>query len=268
MVRLRLIGITLATEELASLVPELAIRLVLRLCTSDTDDTLRRVVSRTSVATLTEDSAISLASICMDAIDFAQPRLFTLDETKAGISSIERMRVAIEVLSRLVPRLEPEMVNAALDKALECYRTPRIAQNDWLTEPVGNLLERSWEALPPEHRSIRVFDLLAAPIVGMDGFEVGRGFRDPISFVGNEDLSAWITSDSDDQYREVVDFLSRTLRSNNGRARGRAMSRLLYLAGLDILTEDDKQEFANILWSDSDPVLIPISRNRTINHSM
>ena len=251
--------LTLAAEELASLIPELAIRLVLRLLTSDTDDTLGRVVSRTSVATLTEDSAASLASICTDAIDFALPRLFTPDERKAGISSIERMRVAIEVLSRLVPRLKPEMVNTALDKGLECYRTPRIVQHDFLTEPVGHLLERSWKALPKGHRSNRVFDLLASPITGMDGFEVGRGLRDPISFIGSEDLSAWMKSDSNDQYREVVDFLSRTLRSNNGRARGRAMSRLLYLAGLDILTEDDKQEFANILWGDSDPVLTNIS---------
>ena len=247
--------LTLAAEELASLIPELAIRLVLRLCTSDTNETLGRVVSRTSVATLTEGSAATLASICMDAFDFAQPRLFTPDETRAGISSIERMRVALEVLSRLVQRLDPEIVDAALDKALECYRTPRIMQHHWLTEPVGNLLDRSWKALPGEYRSKRVFELLAAPIVGMDSSEAGSRFQDPIFSIVKEDLPPRVTSDSEDQYREVIDLLLRGLRSSSGQARGLATFRLLQLAESELLTDDDNQEFAKILWGDSDPVL-------------
>ena len=247
--------LTLAAEELASLIPELAVRLVLRLCTSDTNDTLRRILSRTYVATLTAESATSLARICIDTAGYAQPRLFMPDELRAGISPIERMRVAIEVLSRLVQRLDPEMAEVAFDIALECYRTPRIVQHHWLAGPVGNLLQRSWTALPRKHRSRRVFDLLASPIVGMDGNGAGSGFQDPIFLLEDKDLPPRVSSDSEDQYREVIDLLIRGLRSRNGHARSLATFRLLYLSESDLLTDDDNQEFAGILWGDSDPIL-------------
>ena len=247
--------LTLAAEELASLIPELAVRLVLRLCASDTNDTLRRVITRTSVATLTGESATSLARICMDAIGYAQPRLFVPDEPRAGISPIERMRVAIEVLSRLVQRLDPEMVGVTLDIAIECHRTPRIMQHHWLAGPAGNLLQRSWTALSRRHRRRRVFDLLASPIVGMDGYEAGSGFQDPTFLIEDTDLPPRVSSDSEDQYREVIDLLLRGLRSNSGQARGLATLRLLRLSESELLTDHDSQAFAAILWGDSDPIL-------------
>ena len=254
-------SLTLAADELASLNPDLAMRLVLRVCSSDTDETLRRVFSRTNVANLTEDSAESIAQICTDAIQFMLPRLFTPDERNAGISllteprRIGRMTVALEVLSRLVPRLKPDSANIALDLGLQCYGTEHVAQHPLLTEPVGNLLKRSWEVLPIEHRRSRVFDLLTAPIMGMDGFAADRRCPDPGVIIDREDLSPSLASDDDARYREVIEFLLRGLHSDNDDARGLATLRLLRLADADGLTGEAKKEIASAIWSDSDRVL-------------
>ena len=252
-------SLTLAADELASLNPDLAMRLVLRVCSSDTDETLRRVFSRTNVATLTEDSVESIAQICMDAIEFALPRLFTLDERDVGIfleesMRIGRMTVALEVLSRLVPRLKPDSANIALDLGLQCYRTEHVAQHPLLTEPVGDLLKRSWKVLPIEHRRIRVFDLLDAPIIGMDGFAADSSCPDPGLLVGREDLSATVVSDNDYRYREVIDFLLRGLHSDNDDTRGMATLRLALLADSDCLTGRAQDEVASAIWSASDPI--------------
>ncbi len=51
---------------------------------------------------------------------------------------VERIRVAFEVLSRLVLRLDPDSALDIFDKALEYYanRRDRVASHVWLSEPL------------------------------------------------------------------------------------------------------------------------------------
>lgn len=248
-------ALALAADELASLNPELAMRLVLRICTSDTDETLQRVVSRTNVANLSEDSATSMAQVCTDTIQFTLPRLFTPDERDGRNSFIGRLSVALEVLSRLIPRLKPDFMNVALGLGLECYRTGGIAQHPLLTDPLSNLLKRSWNVLPAEHRRNRVFDLLTAPIMGMDGFAADRRCPDPGTLVRRGDLSPDLTSDDEVRYHQVIEFLIRGLRSDNDDTQALATLRLLRLADSDGLIRDVREEIASAIWSGSDPIL-------------
>ena len=115
----------LAAESLAVLYPEMAVRLVLRVLKYDGDKTLMRVLSRPCVAALSADSARTLVEICNSVIEYALPRMVGAD-AHARALWIERMRVAMEVLSRLVLRLEPDMVQDVFDRALEYYRDDRL----------------------------------------------------------------------------------------------------------------------------------------------
>lgn len=146
----------LAADELSVLEPEMAARLVLRASNYDQDNTLMRVLSRTRVAALPMDSARKLAEICINAKDYAHNRIVKAGESRRDVSWIERMRVSLEVLSRLVLRLDHDGVEKVFDQALKHYRDPQVIQEPWLMEPVGNLLNRSWEALPQERRKDRV----------------------------------------------------------------------------------------------------------------
>ena len=79
-----------------------------------------RVLSRTRVATLSTNSAGALAEICNSIIEYALLRIVGTDARGyRPIFWLERMRVAMEALSRLVLRLEPERVETILNKALE-----------------------------------------------------------------------------------------------------------------------------------------------------
>ena len=180
--------LALAADELVATDPKLAMRLVLRVCNYDKDKTLQRVLSRSHVARLTDDDAGELARLCIGMIEHALPLLFVSEVAIGHISWVERLRVALEVLSRLTLRLPLHMVRRTLDLGLECYRTDRVAQHSWLGDPLGNLLERAWEALPKNDRANRSLELLTAPMAGLDNFPANANCPDPGRLIGADDL--------------------------------------------------------------------------------
>ena len=246
--------LALAGDTLVERNPELAIRLALRICNYDKDKMLQRVLSRAIIAMLPEDSVATLAQICIGVVHYALPRMMQPSTLTSGISWVERMRVAMESLSRLALRLTPDMAKTALDVGFMCYRTPHVAQNPLLGPPITSLLRRSWEALPKEHRHNCVFDILTLPIVGMEGFSAEDRLSDPGIFVNSHDLPAERNSDDEHRYREVVNLLVRAIRDSD-EARERATLRLLSLSMSGNLTDYETLEIGDALWSDSDPVL-------------
>ena len=247
--------LALAADELVATNPELAIRLALRICKYDKDNMLQRVLSRTSIAVLPDDSVARLAQICTRAIHYALPRLIESSAPTSGILWVERMRVAMEALSRLALRLTPDMAKTALDVGLMCYRTPHIAQHPLLGSPITSLLRRSWEALPKEHRANCVFDVMTLPIAGMEGFSREARLSDPGTLVSFDDWPAERKANDEHLYREVVNLLVRAIRDNYD-ARKRATLRLFSLSRSGNLTDSEKAEIAGALWNDSDPVLL------------
>ena len=244
----------LAADELAAVNPGLAIRLVLRVCTYDRDETLLRVVSRTRVATLTDDAIEQLAEICMRMVKSTLPLLPASGDLRAGISSVQRLRVAMEVLSRLSLRLTAGMASAVLDVGFECYRSEQVRRYDWLGPPLTSLLDRTWKALAKEVRCKRVFDLLLAPMVGHENCEAVSTFPDTAEFISAEDIPSERTSNNQDDFEEAFGFLIGGLRSSDD-ARSRATLRLTPLVLSGCLTESELDEISYALWDNADPVM-------------
>ena len=244
----------LAADELAAVNPELSIKLLLRVCTYDKDETLLRVLSRTRVAVLTDDVAARLAQICMGIVKSTLPRLPASGEISVYISSVERMRVAMEVLSRLSLRLAPNMASAALDVGIECYQSDRVRRYYWLGPPLTSLLSRTWKALPKNIRGQRVFDLLRAPIVGHEGVEAVSNFPDTAQFISVEDIPSERTSDNQVHFEEALEFLISGLRGSAD-ARSRATLRLTPMVLSGGLAEYELEKIANALWDNADPVM-------------
>ena len=240
----------LAAKSLAILYPEMAVRLMFRV---STEETFMRVLSRTRVAALSADSARTLAEICNSAIEYALPRMVGTDARgHRPVFWIERMRVAMEALSRLVLRLNPDMVEAIFNKALEHYRNDHVARDIWLADPVRNLLNRSWETLPEDRRTARVLDLLSSPIIGMDNFTERSGPRypDPGELLqGDDELFLPLRTDNERRWQEVVSLLVRGLHAG-GEARKRASRRIAYVELEKRLTEAESSEVAQALWSE------------------
>lgn len=245
----------LAADELLASEPAMAVRLVLRTLTSDTDKALQRVLSRTRVAMMPADLVEELAEICKDMIEYALPRT-------VGTSVYDRMPVVMEALSRLVLRLDVEMVEIIFDKALEYYRNEHIARDYQLARPLQSMLERSWEALPEDRRVSRTLDLLTAPIVGMEGFEYPLfNHPDPGDLLLLPTIQTpppTRTDDNEGRWQEIVSLLVRGLGAGD-QARQRASRRLESVVFWKRLTEDESSRVAQALWSEkyTDPDDLP-----------
>jgi len=239
-----------AAELLASIQPEFAIRLVLRVSTSETDKTLNRVLTRTRAAILSESSAEILSDVCINAITYAFPRLIEVD--RRSLPWVTRMRAATEVLSRLALRVSPERLESCVDLGLQCFQSRDVAHEFWLHKSIANLLRRSWGALPKDRRAAQAVNLLSLPIVGMDNFtaDVPEHFLDPGEFLKAEDLPDASTLKKENQWHDVVNFLIRGL-EGDVEARSRALNRITKVFDKGLLTEDEVLAFTEALWSDT-----------------
>ena len=232
----------LAAERLVFSDPELAMRLVLRSCTYDRNKTLQRVLSRNHVARLQDDVVRSLVEDCIRVVDYSLPRRW-----------VERIRVGLEVLSRLVLRLDPRGVMETFDYALDLYRNRQfeVTTNVFISSSQRNLLKRAWESLPQDQRVMRALDLLGTPIVGLDGFiaQFPRRSPDPVELVhGDSIVQLPNRSDNNEaQWKDCINLLLRALRSG-GEPRRRAAARLVPIAMSGFLSEAEESEVAKALW--------------------
>ena len=237
--------LTLAAGDLASLRQKLAVRLVLRSCNSDTDETLQHVLSRDRVASMPIEEVRKLASECTAIIQFGLTQGW-----------VERIQVAFEVLSRIVLRLDPDSALDIFDKALEYYanRRDRVASHFSLSVPLGNLLRRSWAALPPDHRSSRALDVLGAPIVGIDGFDIEDESRHPdpgrLLVSNSVPLLSERTGGNEERWQAVARLLIRGLDAG-GSARRRAAGRLAPLVFHGRLTDTELFQVGAALWAEA-----------------
>ena len=233
----------LVAEHQVKFNPELAIRLVLRSCTYDKDKSLMRVLSRNHLAQLPDDAVQRLLRDCIRVMDYSLPRGW-----------VERVRVAMEVLSRLVSRLESDSALETFDYAFDVYRNRRhqVMSHVWIGPPLKNLFERTWKSLSQKNRTHKALALMGAPIVGLDGFMVqeAKYYPDPGELVSG-DSGIRLPDRSDDneaEWQVVVDLLLRALRTG-GEARKRAANRLEPMVVKGILIRAETSEVADALWA-------------------
>ena len=236
-----------AAEAIVYCEPLLASQLVLRICTYDGDGVLKRVLSRARVAAMPVDAVSALTHSCLNCIEYSLDRMRRRD----GGSWVGKLRVAIEVLSRVVLRHQPAQVDTTLERALNYHSNRDVAGHPELTRPIRNLLRRCWEALPETHRINRVLDLLNAPIVGLDGFDTSRGGHPHVD-AGEIPLDHELslpprTTESDERWREAVSLMIRGLRAG-GEPRRRASIRIGLPGMCDRLTDAEQAQVAAALW--------------------
>lgn len=226
---------------------ELALRLMLLSTTYDQDDLLTNLLSRPKLATMPYDVAVKMTDLCVKVIDYFVGE--SGNHLYSAISPMERIRVALESLSRLVLRLEPDRTAEIFAKALRYYSMPSICGNPLVCNTIGNLLRRTWEALPKAKRTEFVFEVLNAPIVGVDGFEAQPyGFLDPGQLIDLYDSPMPDRDeDSNVQWVNTVQFLVRSL-SFEKDARSRAMLRLVNATMANRLIDQETDQVAQAIW--------------------
>ena len=229
-------------------------------CAHDGDPdpaSISKTLSRWRIAFMAPELARSLAEAQRRTIELA------LEQLRSSGGAVQNRRLwrqrlegAIEALSRFVLRLVPEEVASVLELARSLYRDPLIRSDFFFSEPLANLLRRSWEALPESFRAEHVLDFLHLPIVGVDGFTVDSedGYPDPGYILDAAD-SVWDcpaparSEANESAWVEVVRLVDKGL-GTGGTARKRAAVRLAaVLSRWQGLTPDERQRVARKLWN-------------------
>ncbi len=240
----------LAADELSSSEPEMAVRLILRTLNYDGDDFLKRILSRPRVAVMPMESAQELTKICNGIIGYALPRIGGVDARGRILFWTERLRVAMEVLSRLVVRLSPSIVEETLSSALTAYENGRIVQDLWLHGPVCNTLKRSWQSLPKPRRAARFLDLLSAPILGTGSTTRAHSLYPRPEELMLEQLSPPDrTNDNEGRWQQIISRLVSGL-NEGGQVRERASLWVSHIAIWKRLTEEEAVKVARALWNE------------------
>jgi hypothetical protein len=236
----------LAANQLVTADFTLALRLTLRIATSEGDRTFNHVWARSRVAAMPMADVVALVDLVSNVINYALPR--TTSDSARSIFWVTRLRVAMEALSRLVLRVSPELAEQFFKQALSYYKIEVMAKHPWLRTPLDHLLSRSWEALPKSHRSSLILDILSAPISGLNGFEAFQHYMDPGDLIVNEDTPAPPRLlENEGRWSEVVLLITRGL-GIAGEARKRAALRLVPITLWGRLTDPEKNTLAQALW--------------------
>ena len=236
-----------AAEQLATTDPSLAIRQMLRVVNYDEDNALMRILSRERIAALEKSTARALADDTRAVLRYAISRVDEAGQRRTVLWA-ESAGVSMEVLSRLVLRIDGSAVEEIFDYALDLYRDPRVASEFWLHQPLRNLLRRSWETLAEEQRSGRILDVLDAPIVATDRSKPGGNwYPDLGEILGVEDVAPERAEDDERRWGTAVARLTSSL-GINGLAREHAASRLVAVALWNRLTHEEKARVAKALW--------------------
>ena len=216
----------------------LAIRLVLRASSTTNDNTLDRVLSRTRVATLPAEQADNLSEAWLRIIDRG------LSDHLVATSQ-PRTTTAIEVLSRLAVRVNPDIAESLLNRAKDYCQNPQLARGTWSTE-IRHLLQRSWQALPQEYRRRRALDLLNASIAGLDSPapSMAQAWPDPAEALTSTNSALQRTLENEELWKAAVALVARGL-NGDITARSRAANRMIPLVLSNQLTKDESLEIAH-----------------------
>ena len=221
-----------ASEGLAPVNPELAIRLALRSCRNYRDRTLQRVLSRPRVARIRRETAESLVSDCDRVVDYALSKIARVERGNDMSFWLSRVSVAIEIQSRLVVRLSHDVVESVVNKGIGWNRNLHLAQSPRTRGALSNLLSRSIEALTVDRLRERFFDLLDVHFPETYGETIPIPER---------------TSKNNHQWEKAVRDLSNDLVADS-EARMSASQKLFPLVKSGKLTPDELNEIGNALW--------------------
>ena len=118
-------------------------------------------------------------------------------------------------------------------------RQNAVLAHHWLSDPIRNLIRRSWEAMSLELRSERILNVLVSPVLGLDGFrvQIEAHHPDPGDLLdsASSTLLPERTDHNDESWQLLCGLLTRGLIAG-GEARRRAAKRLDVLRSQNQLT--------------------------------
>lgn len=146
--------------------------LAIRAANSDTSETLKKTFSRIRLAGIPQNEADKLLNFCIQAIDYWKQKRSTGTPTQQR-HAIDRLRVFIEVLARVLVRAIPEQAKSVFRLAMELGKDPALC-NLWLFDALDHLIDYSLKSIPKSQHHDLLVDTLLFPLqaeIGMADFD-------------------------------------------------------------------------------------------------
>ncbi|MBF0611878.1 MAG: SIR2 family protein [Magnetococcales bacterium] len=223
--------------------PEISVLLGWRLASYYDNEYFKKLFTRTTIARLDVKFIEAIASDLQKLADYSYARC-SCQDGRNPTYWVTRLRVAVELLSMLTPRLPVGIINTLLERACGYYKSDLFRRHPWLTTELGHLFKRALKALPVSERLRHVPTLAALPIPGRCGFSVAdeNDWPDPFHHWPTMSLNAAPSVDIEKPVQELLSAMA------EGETRERATLRLVHLYELGLLSTHQQGKFADALW--------------------
>ena len=226
---------------------------IIRALGGASDKLLERTFSRIEIARMSSSTVEAQADTVRQGIQYGRARTVNSGSGSRGETGfwVERLATLIEVLSRLVVRLDENGATVVFKYACSMATAPDFLY--WpLFEPLGELLNRSLSAVSPMGRQQLLPEILNFPLPDERGLEsrtMDRGPYDkwPEVMVGAS-FGAHKPPDHPVLAPRIGVLISKVARGDR-LTRERAGIRLLRAQQLGALSSDENKSFAAAVWS-------------------
>ena len=212
--------------------------LAIRAANSDTDDVLKRVFSRLQVACIPQNEADLLLNRCIRAIEYWTKQRATGTQAQQRYA-LDRLRVFIEVLARLMVRATLEQAKSAFRLAMGLGKNQAL-QHIWLLDSLRHLIQYALKSIPESQQNEVLLDALQFPLQAEIGITDHDRWPNPvIEHPGKRNPNATL----DRRIDEIIHLIAPC-----SPASGPALLRLLPLVEGEFLTADERQKIAEKIW--------------------
>ena len=235
-------GLSRAAYWLKREYPEFSIKILMRACKSDHEKVFKEVATRETIALLEKSTAEELVKILMKKIENLSL------EIRATNNFMNLLRMEIEWLSRLVLRItEQSTQKKVFELSMILFKNDDVSEHIMFGTPLFNLLRRTITCFTPESRLSLLLTLLNLPAYDECKYSlVDESWLDDFLNFNNEKLIA-LRDNQSREWSETVFSLATKAKARE--TRYRSVLRLTYMHLYGILSENEKKEFANVLWA-------------------
>ena len=217
---------------------------------SQTDAFVDQYLGRVPVARLPDATVTALLGSLSAAIEFWRSKALRVEPGEGhklfDTHAIEQIRLFVEAASRLVIRADSAQAMRFYDFAIAMVKDPDL-RHWWLLEPLGHLMQRSGEAMPPAMRGELALSAIQFPLRAEGRFAgPERYWPTPLMYIAQCDFKRPQGSSS---WNNRISELIEAVRSEVADSRQDAALRLCYLDEKKLLTDDERKYFSEALYS-------------------
>lgn len=212
--------------------------LAIRAANSDSDEVLKKILSRTRIACLPQDAVDKLLEQCIQAIEYWVSK-WSEGMGDRWVNVVSRIRVFVEVLARISVRANPEQSKQVFRLAMSYGRQP-VFHHFWLFDALSHLIDYSLKSIPNAQHQELLLEALSFPLSAEIGVREVKEWVNPvIKNPGSRGSSAAL----DRRIAEIIDGVA-----PSSVASAPALLRLLPLLESQFLTEGERSRLSENIW--------------------